>query len=605
MANEAQIKAVITADDRASSVLKGFGSHVESIGNKVADVAKVAAIGIAAAGAAATAFAVSSVKAFEDSQNQIAQTNAVLKSTGGVAGIAAFEVTKLANSLQKTTKFSDEEVRSAENLLLTFTAIGKDIFPQATKTVLDMATALGEDTKSASIQLGKALQDPILGITALRRVGVNFSDKQKDVIQSLVDTGKKAEAQKLILKELQVEFGGSAEAAGKTFAGQLAILKNSFNDVQESIGLVIVKGLTPLVGKMAEFLNKFQWEAIMDAATESIKSFFYTLKTGFTEDEGTKIEAIALAVRETALQIKQWAIVVIDVANQVADYLQPKVVALWHTFQDDLIPVLVRLWREVIEPLIPVIGTLFVVAVGAVIDIINALMKVLAPAVDWMLNHKGTVEALAASFGILALSMNFSAIVAAFNAAINSAIIMVNIFRLVTIPNALASMSTFAAGFGPIGIAAVLAAALIIDAGNRAKAAWDNTRNAIERAAATDDATIRQLQQLIATGTPEQQQRAKITLNALAAEGSFATGGYTGEGSTNEIAGIVHKGEYVVPQNQVDQATGLPKMGGGSVNININVGALMGSDVEARKFAQLIIKHYRDAMGSKSSAVMI
>ena len=186
----------------------------------------------------------------------IAQTESVLRSTGGVAGVTADQVTKLASAFQQSTKFSDEQVRSAENLLLTFTSVGKDIFPLATQTILDMSTALGQDTKSSAIQLGKALQDPINGITALRRVGVNFSDAQQEVIKNLVDTGQQAEAQRLILKELQTEFGGSAEAAGNTFSGSLAKLANQFNDVQEAIGGMIVSGLTPMLNWINESLDK-------------------------------------------------------------------------------------------------------------------------------------------------------------------------------------------------------------------------------------------------------------------------------------------------------------------------------------------------------------
>lgn len=257
MANQAEIKAVITADDRASSVLKGFGNSVEHFG-------KVAAAGVLAAGAAVTAFGVASVKAFMESEDAIAQTNAVLKSTGGIAGVTAEQVDQLASSLQKVTKFSDEEIRSGENLLLTFTKISKDIFPQATEIMLDMSQALGQDLKSSAVQLGKALQDPILGVTALRRVGVNFSDAQRDVIENLVKTNKLAEAQALILKELQTEFGGSAKAAGETFAGKMVILKNTFNDVQEAVGKAIVDAITPFAKQLSDFVatEKFQkWVA--------------------------------------------------------------------------------------------------------------------------------------------------------------------------------------------------------------------------------------------------------------------------------------------------------------------------------------------------------
>lgn len=251
---EANIRAVITADDRASRVLAGFGDGARKTARRVG-------IAIAAVGAATVAFGVSSVKSYAESENALAQLNATLKSTKGVAGVSAKSAVGLANSLQRVTKFSDETVLGGENLLLTFTKIGKDIFPEATEVMLDMSTALGQDVKSSAIQLGKALQDPILGITALRRVGVNFNDEQKEVIKKLVETGQSAKAQALILKELQVEFGGSARAAGETFAGKLAILKNTFDEVKESIGQVIVTALTPLAAKLSAFVASDQFQA--------------------------------------------------------------------------------------------------------------------------------------------------------------------------------------------------------------------------------------------------------------------------------------------------------------------------------------------------------
>src|SRR5690348_10210996 len=172
----------------------------------------------------------------EQAQASMAQTVAVLKSTHDASGETAQAVADLATQYSHLTLFSDDTVQAAENMLLTFTNIGHNIFPQATKTVLDMSQALGQDTKSSAIQLGKALNDPIQGITALQRVGVTFTDSQKALIKSLVDSGNTAGAQKVILQELQREFGGSAEAAGKTFPGQLQILKQSLDDVKQKIG---------------------------------------------------------------------------------------------------------------------------------------------------------------------------------------------------------------------------------------------------------------------------------------------------------------------------------------------------------------------------------
>lgn len=261
--NDSTLELIIKAKNQASKELndvKKSSDDLDRAWSGLKSGAKTAGIAAIAATAAVVGFGVSSVKSFAESESAIAQTNAVLKSTKGVAGVTAEQIDKLASSLQRTTKYSDEQVRSGQNMLLTFTKIGKDTFPQATETMLDMSTALGQDLQSSAIQLGKALQDPIRGVTALRRVGVNFSEEQQKQIKNFVDTNRLAEAQALILKELQTEFGGSAKAAGETFAGKLAILKNQFDEVKESIGGVLVTALTPLMQRLAEFVasDKFQ-----------------------------------------------------------------------------------------------------------------------------------------------------------------------------------------------------------------------------------------------------------------------------------------------------------------------------------------------------------
>lgn len=252
MATQVELQAVITAKDEASGVLGGLSKSIDA--NKAS---LLALGGIAASVFGATvAFAKSSIDAANEAAGVQAQLNAVLTSTKGAAGVTAQAAIDLSKALEKTTTFSDEAVLSTENLLLTFTSIGKDVMPGATTAVLNMSQALGEDTKSAAIQLGKALQDPVNGITALRRVGVNFTDDQKQVIQSLVDTGQSAKAQQLILAELDKEFGGSAAAAADTFAGKQAQLANQMNDVQETIGNALIPVLADLTAKLVPIITK-------------------------------------------------------------------------------------------------------------------------------------------------------------------------------------------------------------------------------------------------------------------------------------------------------------------------------------------------------------
>lgn len=194
-----------------------------------------------AAGAAAFGGLVATVKIgideFMDSSKVTAQTEAVLRSTGRAAGVTKKHVEELAAAIEQKSTIDDEAIQSGENLLLTFTKVrnetgkGNDVFDQAVQVMADVSTAMGIDTSTAAIQLGKALNDPIRGVGQLRKVGVSFTEAQRDQIKTLVESGRAIDAQKMILRELQTEFGGSAEAAGKTLPGQLTILKNTFNNV--------------------------------------------------------------------------------------------------------------------------------------------------------------------------------------------------------------------------------------------------------------------------------------------------------------------------------------------------------------------------------------
>ena len=197
---------------------------------------------------------------FEEAGRQSIQTtkalNAVLQSTKGAAGLSAAEVQNLANALSQVTNFEDDTVLRGQNMLLTFTHIGKDVFPQATEAMLNMATAMGTDVASQAIQLGKALNNPMEGLSALTRVGVAFNDQQKAMIEKMVEAGDVAGAQKIILAELQVEFGGLARAT----VDAKTQLTNSMNEIKESIGKALVPALDSAAKALLPVLNTVnQW----------------------------------------------------------------------------------------------------------------------------------------------------------------------------------------------------------------------------------------------------------------------------------------------------------------------------------------------------------
>lgn len=217
--------------------------------------------GLLAAGAAASFaqdFLGGAISGARESQAIANQTAQVIKTTGGAAQVTAEQVGELSAELSKKTAVDDELIQSGANLLLTFTKVrneagkGNNVFDQTVALANDMSVALGQDMKSSSIQLGKALNDPIRGVSALQRVGVSFTAQQKEQIKTLVESGDTLGAQKLILAELDTQFGGSA-AAQADASKRLGVAWGNF---QETIGALVI----PIVDKLLNVLTPLaQW----------------------------------------------------------------------------------------------------------------------------------------------------------------------------------------------------------------------------------------------------------------------------------------------------------------------------------------------------------
>jgi hypothetical protein len=200
---------------------------------------------------------------FMGAQKVLAQTGAVLKSTGGAANVTSKRITAMSESLMKLSGVDDEAIQSGQNLLLTFTKIrnetgkGNNIFDQATLAMTNLSVAMGKDLSSSAILVGKALNDPVKGVGALSRAGVQFTASQKDTIKSLVDSGNVMGAQKLILKELETQFGGSAKAAGQTLTGQLNILRETFNNVAGDLVAIFIPFVSRAATGLLNFVRQF------------------------------------------------------------------------------------------------------------------------------------------------------------------------------------------------------------------------------------------------------------------------------------------------------------------------------------------------------------
>jgi phage-related protein len=244
-------KAFDELERKASS----FGDKLGAFGKKMATVGAglTAGITLPLAGVFKAGFA-----EFAEGEKVAAQTGAALKSTGADAWTTADAIGGLANKLSELSSVDDEVIQASENMLLTFANVqnragaGNDIFDQATLSALDMSVALGEDATASAMRLGKALNDPVEGVSALRRVGVQLTDDQEKQIKKFTELGDVTSAQKVILGELNKEFGKSAEAFGNTNAGKLEKFKNRFAEISASL----VTGLMPALDTLSKWLGK-------------------------------------------------------------------------------------------------------------------------------------------------------------------------------------------------------------------------------------------------------------------------------------------------------------------------------------------------------------
>ncbi|CAB4157191.1 Bacteriophage lambda, GpH, tail tape measure, N-terminal [uncultured Caudovirales phage] len=226
----------------------GLRTFDKGMTNTLATVGKLAA-GVAVA-AGAIGFKLAS--AAYESQKVMAQTEAIIKATGGAAGITATQVAKLSTQLSMQIGVDDELIQKSANLLLTFKQIqnqvgeGNQVFDRAVTAAQDLGSVFGS-ADAAAMQLGKALSNPVKGITALNRAGVNFTDQQKEQIKTLVASGDVLGAQKIILAEVEAQVGGTAAATATGFDR----MKIAVGNVAEEFGAILI----PYIEKFADFVT--------------------------------------------------------------------------------------------------------------------------------------------------------------------------------------------------------------------------------------------------------------------------------------------------------------------------------------------------------------
>jgi hypothetical protein len=316
------LEFLISAKDEATSVIEKIGGVFSALGGKIADVVK-----------SAVNFEFPTLKAStEDAEKlevQMGQLRAAIDATGGAAGLTAEDIVKMSKDLDEATLGSAEGFRSAALQLLTFKSVGVDAFERTLAAAQDLSSAGFGTVESATVQLGKALENPIQGLTSLTRVGVSFTEEQKKMIESFVRLGDVAGAQNVILAAVEGQVQGIAAAAGGGLAGAVDLVGKRMTDLRETIGGVLLPVFTQL---------NLVWADVIGAVNATAERLAGPLREA-SEKAGQALrtlgEGVAAFLSDALQRLGDW-IGNLDWASlqQGASNASAKIADLWQRFVD-------------------------------------------------------------------------------------------------------------------------------------------------------------------------------------------------------------------------------------------------------------------------------
>jgi hypothetical protein len=236
--------------NKASKQTEKFGKDVKTVANGV----KGAIVGLGAA--VVTGFIGDWIDAAEKARQADQRLEQVAKTMnlfGGDLPAVTSRMKEFSESLEISTGVQAEQVKQVQATLLTFKQIGKSaddaggIFDRTTEAALDLAAAGFGSVEGNAKQLGKALENPLKGLTALTRAGVTFTNKEQAKIKALVQSNQLSKAQAMILSAVEKQVGGVAEATGLSSAK----LSNAFGQITDEIGAHFL----PMMDRMVKWFQ--------------------------------------------------------------------------------------------------------------------------------------------------------------------------------------------------------------------------------------------------------------------------------------------------------------------------------------------------------------
>ena len=315
--NVGELEAVLKVKDKMTPGIKKAQGGLKGMMGTFAKFA-----GAAVAVGVAIKFITSALNAQSKQIDSINKLNIALANQGNLLSGTSQSLQDYASSLQKTTKFGDEQILMLQATLAGF-GMNEEQIKKTTIATLDMAEAKGIDATAAAELMGKAF----VGETSmLSRYGIILD-------QNIPKNEKFAAA----LAQVNLKFGGQAQAGVATFSGKMKQLGNAFGDTMEAVGkllgtLVQSESIFPTIIGWVESLTEFIGVDLVIAISEA-KALFHDFVAAMVQGAssavsvlgklpdalgGAKFREAAAVMKIAAIEIHGTADAIREVGNQAA-----------------------------------------------------------------------------------------------------------------------------------------------------------------------------------------------------------------------------------------------------------------------------------------------
>jgi len=235
-------------------------------------------------------------------EREVAQLDAIIRSTGGAAGYTRQQLLDMADTLASKSTFSGGEIVEAQTRLLSYSGILASNIPRAMQAVIDQSARLGISVSQSAETIGRALESPSKAAAALAQQGFGaaFTKEVRGTIDELVKAGKEGEAQVMILEILEESYAGAALAARDTFGGSLTALRHTIDDLTTGRDGSLA-GATAAINSFIDTLNDPLVREGFDAMIAGLGSILTDFAT-YLKD-GTEVRNLTASIADSFRQI--------------------------------------------------------------------------------------------------------------------------------------------------------------------------------------------------------------------------------------------------------------------------------------------------------------